>query len=284
MPVIDVGDARLFYTDSGGNGVPLLLVHGWTCDSHDWVFQLDSFEQRHRVIAVDLRGHGRSSGAEGGDAEHDYSAQRYAGDLAVLVDQLDAGPVVAVGHSLGASVAAALALEHPHLVLAMVAVEPAYGQDPATVEWMRRAAEQFGDDAGNALAAQLQGATEPLAPAWLQTWHRRRTLGMAPGLLARTFHDMYFAASQISGQPATDAYLARRTCPTLAFHRLPAMAAWERSTLHHPASRVVSWEGAGHWLHQERPAEFNALVVEWVAGLAAAADPDPVAAAVPEPV
>lgn len=263
MPIVDLGDVRLFCTDEGA-GPPVLLVHGWTCDSHDWVFQLDAFAEHHRVIAVDLRGHGRSSAPEA-----DYTAQRHAADLALLLDRLDVGPVVVVGHSLGASVAAALAVEHPERVRATVAVEPAYGQTAETVEFLRGAAAQFGDDAGSALAAQLQGATEPLAPRWLLAWHRRRTLGMDPALLARTFHDMYFADTQFSAQPRTDPYLARRTCPTLAFHRFPAMAAWEQGILTGPGSRVVSWEGGGHWLHQDRPAEFTALVLAWIAELPA---------------
>jgi pimeloyl-ACP methyl ester carboxylesterase len=263
MPVIEVGDVKLWFTDSGASpgdaGPPLLLVHGWTCDSHDWSFQLDAFEAAHRVLAVDLRGHGRSSAPE-----RDYTAQRYAADLAELLERLPVGPVVAIGHSLGASVATALAVEHPQLVLATVSVEPAYGQDEATVEWMRQAALRFGDENGSALAAQLQGGTEPLAPPWLRTWHRRRALGMDPALLKQTFWDMYFSDTQFSAQPQTDSYLTGRCCPTLAFHRLPAMADWERAVMKHPSSRVVSWEGAGHWLHQQHVEEFNALVLSWI--------------------
>lgn len=267
MPVVELGDVDMFFTDDG-DGPPVLLVHGWTCDSHDWVFQIDAFAERHRVIAVDLRGHGRSSAPVS-----DYTAQRYAADIALLLERLDVDPVVVVGHSLGGSVAAVLAVEYPALVRAMVAVEPAYGQPQAGIEWMREMSQQFGDDAGNELATQLQAATEPTAPAWLKTWHRRRGLGMRPGLLAQSFQDMYFSDTDISGQPNTDPYLARRTCPTLAFHRLPDMAEWERGTLTHPASRVVSWEGGGHWLHQDRPVEFNALVLSWIGDLAGVETP-----------
>ena len=266
MPTIDVGEVELFFTDSGEgaetDGPPILLVHGWTCDSHDWLFQLDPFQAEHRVIAVDLRGHGRSSAPESG-----YSMQRYAADLATLLQRYEVDPVVVVGHSLGGSVAAALAVEYPSLVRAMVAVEPAYGQDKAVVDWMREAAEQFGHQGGNELAASMLGGTEPHTPQWLKTWHGRRTLGMPPALLRTSFWDLYFSETQFSGQPQSDEYLARRTCPTLAFHRLPDMAAWERQVVLHPYSRIVSWEGAGHWLHQERPAEFNALVLAWMDGL-----------------
>jgi pimeloyl-ACP methyl ester carboxylesterase len=271
MPTIDVGGAELFFTDSGvapgQDGPPLLLVHGWTCDSHDWAFQLDEFSAGHRVLAVDLRGHGRSS-----VPATDYTVPRHAADLARLLELLGLDPVIAIGHSLGGSVAAVLAVEHPERVRAMVAIEPAYGQDKAALEWLRDAAEKFGDEAGNQLAAQLLGSTEPHTPGWLKTWHGRRALGMPPALLRQTFWDLYFCDPQISGQPQSDAYLARRRSPTLAFHRLPTMAAWEQSVLSHPLSHVICWEGAGHWLHQERAPEFNALVLAWVAEVSAFSD------------
>jgi len=42
---------------------------------------------------------------------------------------------------------------------------------------------------------------------------------------------------------------------------------WDATTFRHRASRAVSWEGSGHWLHQERPGEFNALVHSWLDSL-----------------
>ena len=51
--------ARLFVTESG-EGRNVILLHGWTTDSHDWSWQLPALESRYRTIAVDLRGHGRS--------------------------------------------------------------------------------------------------------------------------------------------------------------------------------------------------------------------------------
>jgi len=267
MPTTDVEGVQLFYTDSGEQaghtGPPLVLLHGWTCDSHDWVFQFEAFEARHRVIALDLRGHGRSAVPE----SPDWSALRHAADVAAVLRRLGVERVVAVGHSLGGVVAAALAVEHADLVVATVGVEPAYGQDEATAAYLRDVTAEFGTYEGNALAARLQEATEPSTPAWLRAWHRRRTLGAPPAVLKEAFAGMYCAADQFCGQPHTDRYLARRASPALTFHRLPAMAAWEQQAMRHPYSRVVSWEGAGHWLHQERPAEFNDLALGWLASL-----------------
>ena len=54
MSFVDLGEVQLFFTDEGVGGPPMLFVHGYTCASHDWNWQLPHFESRHRVIAVDL--------------------------------------------------------------------------------------------------------------------------------------------------------------------------------------------------------------------------------------
>jgi pimeloyl-ACP methyl ester carboxylesterase len=64
-------------------------------------------------------------------------------------------------------------------------------------------------------------------------------------------------------RPASEAYLRGRRCPVLAVHSSPAAAAWERTTLNHPLSRVELWEGTGHYLHKERPAGLAALLRAW---------------------
>ena len=63
MPFARIGEVDLFYTDEGAGGPPILFVHGFSCDSHDWMWQLPHFMRSHRVIALDLRGHGRAHGS-----------------------------------------------------------------------------------------------------------------------------------------------------------------------------------------------------------------------------
>jgi pimeloyl-ACP methyl ester carboxylesterase len=72
-------------------------------------------------VAVDLRGHGRSSAPDRGCGAVDL-----AGAVAAWLRRLSTGPVVAMGHSLGGSVVSALAIEHPDPVRRLVGVDPAY--------------------------------------------------------------------------------------------------------------------------------------------------------------
>ncbi|WP_345401609.1 alpha/beta hydrolase [Nonomuraea salmonea] len=125
MPYAQVGpDVRLFYTDDGDamSAPPLLLVHGWGTDSHQWSWHIDALAERHRVIAVDLRGHGYSSVPETGN-----TPRAMAADLDALLGRLGIPQVVAVGHSMGGQVVSILAVEHPERVRALVTLDPGYG-------------------------------------------------------------------------------------------------------------------------------------------------------------
>src|SRR5437667_11548652 len=108
MSFADVRGASLFYTDEGTGNPPMLFVHGFGCDSHDWSWQLPHFAPSHRVIAFDNRGFGRSSTPDDG-----YEVASLAADAAALIEQVSCGPVVGVGHLLSCAIGTALDVERP---------------------------------------------------------------------------------------------------------------------------------------------------------------------------
>jgi non-heme chloroperoxidase len=97
MPRITTSDGvKIFFKDQG-SGQPIVFSHGWPLSSDDWDAQTLFFLNRgYRVVAHDRRGHGRSAPVGGG---HDMD--RYADDLAALVEHLDLHDAVHVGHSTG---------------------------------------------------------------------------------------------------------------------------------------------------------------------------------------
>ncbi|MBE8471843.1 alpha/beta fold hydrolase [Streptomyces justiciae] len=119
MPQLEVDGAALTYDDEGprdGEGVPLVFVHGWTADRHRWDHQLAHFAEMRRVIRLDLRGHGESSGAGV------RTIAELADDVLALLDHLGVERCVLVGHSMGGMIAQTIALAHPERVERMVLV------------------------------------------------------------------------------------------------------------------------------------------------------------------
>lgn len=108
----------LAYEESAGPDPPLIFVHGWTCDHTHFAPQVEHFGRRHRIVAVDLRGHGESD-----KPEQTYTMEGFADDVAWLCRQLQLNKPVIVGHSMGGVVALALASRHPDLPAAIVAVD-----------------------------------------------------------------------------------------------------------------------------------------------------------------
>ena len=102
MPFFKHNDVEWFYTDEGSRLPALLLLHGWCADSHDWSFQIPCLLQHgFRVIALDHRGHGRSSAPHGGRASEIYEPYAMAGDAAALLDHLMTRRALLIAHAMG---------------------------------------------------------------------------------------------------------------------------------------------------------------------------------------
>jgi pimeloyl-ACP methyl ester carboxylesterase len=108
---VPVHDGHLAYTDTG-RGPVVVLLHGGTLDHRMWDRQVPVLAGTHRVLAVDARGHGRSSTPT--------TPFRHTDDLAVLLAHLEVGRAVLVGVSMGAATAVDTAVDHPDLVSAVV--------------------------------------------------------------------------------------------------------------------------------------------------------------------
>ncbi|WOX14709.1 alpha/beta fold hydrolase [Streptomyces sp. N50] len=121
MPKLEVNGAVLVYDDEGprdgDGGVPLVFMHGWTADRHRWDDQFAHFAGGRRVIRLDLRGHGESTGAGA------RTVAELAADVVALLDHLEVGRFVPVGHSMGGMIAQTLVLDHPERVERMVLVD-----------------------------------------------------------------------------------------------------------------------------------------------------------------
>jgi pimeloyl-ACP methyl ester carboxylesterase len=107
---VDTGEVRL-HAVVGGNGPPLLLVHGWPESWYAWRHLMPALAQDFEVIAVDQRGMGLSDKPTDG-----YDTGTLAGDLVALMDQLGHEQFAVVGHDTGFAISYALTADHPDRV------------------------------------------------------------------------------------------------------------------------------------------------------------------------
>lgn len=90
-------DLQLHYEDTGGDGRPVVLIHGWPLSAESWTPQVQALtDAGHRVVAYDRRGFGRS-----GQPADGYEYDTYASDLNELMTELDLTDAVLVGFSMG---------------------------------------------------------------------------------------------------------------------------------------------------------------------------------------
>jgi pimeloyl-ACP methyl ester carboxylesterase len=94
----------------------VLLLHGLMGRASHWAPTARWLSERHRAVALDQRGHGRSDKP----AEGPFTREAYVADAAAAVEQLGLAPAVLIGHSMGALTAWQLAAERPDLVKALV--------------------------------------------------------------------------------------------------------------------------------------------------------------------
>ncbi len=110
----------------GGQGPPLLLLHGFPQSLLEWRYITAPLAQHFRVVAADLRGYGDSSRPPSGEDHRAYSNEQMAADQVQLMQKLGFERFALVGHDRGARVAHRLALEHPAAVsrLALIDIVP----------------------------------------------------------------------------------------------------------------------------------------------------------------
>ena len=148
---IEGGAGRIHAVDFGGEGVPLVCLHGVTGHAWMWHDVVHSLAGRRRVVAIDLRGHGDSQWSATGA----YTSEDHLGDLEDVIGALGLEQVDVVGASWGALIGIGYAARQPHRVrrLALIDVEPSFTQSEhdvvarpqwfvsieSVIEWERRA-------------------------------------------------------------------------------------------------------------------------------------------------
>ena len=111
-----INGAKLYY-ETAGKGFPVILLHGTTLDCRMWDDQFQEFAKHYKVVRYDMRGHGKSDDPKAGAP---YS---HVGDLNVLMEYLKVDKAALVGLSNGGKVAIAFSLVHPEKVASLAVAD-----------------------------------------------------------------------------------------------------------------------------------------------------------------
>ena len=114
------GDVTLFYRRFGApGGTPVLILHGLSFFSYDWIGVASELAAGREVVAMDMRGFGDSTWSP----SRDYAVPTMAGDIVALLDHLDWPRAIVVGHSMGGRNASYFAAKNPARVAGLVLVD-----------------------------------------------------------------------------------------------------------------------------------------------------------------
>jgi len=121
---------RFHYRDWGGRGRPVVLLHGLASTARIWDLVAPLLSARHRVVALDQRGHGESEKPDDG-----YDFPTITGDLAAFLDALAFARPLLVGHSWGASVVLSFAAAWPGIPAGLALVDGGFMDLQARYTW-----------------------------------------------------------------------------------------------------------------------------------------------------
>jgi 3-oxoadipate enol-lactonase len=254
---LDLNGARQHYV-SKGEGPPVVLVHALGGSLHAWHGVTENLSLHHHVVAMDLRGHGRSELGSG-----KVSIGSYVDDVAALIDALELPAVTLVGHSMGTLVAQQLAIKRPELVDNLILLGGISWFEPAVRTAYEERADTVERDGMDALVDDwLPGALAPRTHAKLP-----QLTGLLRDLFLRNDPKSYAAACRaIADAPK----LAREQIgqPTLLLvgdhDRSTPIAMSEELHADIPVSRVKVVPAASHWATLEQPDFIASAILEFL--------------------
>ncbi len=251
-------DINLAYREFGNpNGKALVLVHGFTDNARSWSLVIPYIDHNYRIVALDVRGHGKSSAPE-----CCYAFPDLAYDVKLLMDHLNIDSATLIGHSLGSMISQTVAATYPERVNGVVLISSAATNDA------------FQD--GSWLATELPKLTYPLTPnsKFMNEWYTNE-LPVDPEFISYEKNESAGVPKQVwygvmsSGRISDiSKNLSKIKAPTLIIHGSKDVffAGDSQAKLREllPQSKYVEFTGAGHNVMWEKPQEVAAVIGDFL--------------------
>nr|WP_198034542.1 alpha/beta hydrolase [Halomonas sp. 1513] len=233
-----------------GSGEPtLVFVHGWSGDGRYWRGQLPHFAQRHRVVTVDLAGHGHS-----GQGREAYTLPAFGEDVKAVLDDLEVEQAILIGHSMGGPVSVEAARLLPERVIGIIGVDTFHDvaaeiDQEQRDELLEPLQQDFAPAARQFVASMFIDGTD----ATLRDWVMQDMAAASPEVAMSAMQDML--SRHADGEAAR--HFAELTIPVAAINAdlWPTDIDANRQLL--AEFDAVIMEDSDHFLHMAKPAAFN---------------------------
>jgi pimeloyl-ACP methyl ester carboxylesterase len=244
-------EGSLFVNDGGKDGIPVVLVHSFGGSSQHWEAQLDHLREKRRAIAFDLRGHGQS----GNPSDDNYHVQSLSSDIEAVVDSLDIDRFVLVGHSMGGSAAIEYAMRNPEKVAGLVLVgtpgkSPASESKPIIASLESDQYDTVMDQYMHRLLASAKPEVSTIVLNGMKQVPKKASINIIKALFD---YDPIPALTSYAGPTLLISTASEQQTNSLA-KQLPEVP-----------HKVI--KGTSHWIHMDKPAEFNMMLDEFLSGL-----------------
>jgi pimeloyl-ACP methyl ester carboxylesterase len=245
--------ARIHYVNYGKGSEALVLIHGWTMNVDNWRDQAAEFAKRNRVIAIDLPGHGQSD-----KPQLSYSMDHFARAVDAVMRDAKVKRAVLVGHSMGTPVARQFYRKYREKTLAIVVVDGPlrpFADKPMMDRMLAGFRSPNYKEAGAQMLAALMG---PNLSAEAQQRIKTSAVNTPQHVVVGAMEGM--ADATIWGEDKINV-------PVLAIMAkgplFPPNIEELYSTLV-PNREFQMWDGVGHFIMMEKPAQFNAAVLAFL--------------------
>lgn len=258
---VDAGGVALHVEDHG-EGPAILLAHGILFDHRMFDAFLEELPRDHRVIAVDLRGHGRS-----GKVGAPYTLADQAGDLVKVLDALSIERAVLVGHSMGAMSGMRVAAESPERVSGLVVLNSSAEPEPGINSVRYRALARVFRHVGPLQAMMGQVVASQFSPGF-QRSHAGVVAEWVDRWKALDRLSAYYAVKAVVGRPSIEALLPQVKVPALVVAGAEDISTdVDRAQVIQdglPEAKRKVIQGCGHAGPIEKPAEILGHIREYL--------------------
>ena len=266
MPTVTSGGVEIAYTDGGGSGLPVLLLHAWPLHSAMWGPQISALEGRFRFIAMDFRGFGASGAPTDRSA---YSMDVLAADAESVLDDAGVDAAVVCGLSMGGYVSFALLRRNPGRVTGLVLADTRAEAD-APERIAQRSAQQAQIESEG-----IEGLVDTLVSGPLlspATRERKPDVVTRVRKLAENPAAGYIGGLEaLKTRPDSTPQLTAISIPTLVVvgedDSLAPVKIARTMHEHIGGSEMVVVPQAGHLSNLETPDVFNGALARFLGGL-----------------